>query len=206
MNIPRELQLPDNLETPMRVFLDRGDIQQHEWEMRVFFVKVLNELKPKRTVELGTWKGGMAALLSQATSDKTISLDIDRYGTSGAEPYSHQLEFILTDARILGCAEPIIKNLGGPIDLLFVDDGHCYEDDVSEFKIWQPLVRPGGWICFHDINPLANLGPHGEQQANVQTARFWKELTGNKEEIIANESHRAFRGVIPHGGIGILRV
>lgn len=194
------------MEAALRVFLDRGDIQQHEWELRVFFVKVLNELKPQRTVELGTYKGCMAALLSQATEGKTVSLDIDNYGTSGARPYGRNLEFVFTDARLLGCAEPVIKMLGGPIDLLFIDDGHCYQDDVSEFKVWKPMVRPGGWICFHDINPLANLGPHGEQQANVQTARFWSELTCPKEEIIATESHRAYRGDIPHGGIGILRV
>ena len=200
------LTLPAPLENALNVFVSGPDIQQHEWELRVFFSKVLSELKPARTVELGTYKGCMAALLSLATSDKTVSVDIDHYGTAGAKPYAHNLDFVSGDARMIGCPEAVVKILGGPIDLLFIDDGHCYDDMVSEMKIWPPLVRPGGWVCFHDINPLANLGPHGEQQANVQTARFWKELAGAKEEIIANESHRAFRGVIPHGGIGILRV
>ena len=182
------------------------DIQQHEWELRVFFSKVLAELKPARTVELGTYKGCMAALLSQATTDKTVSLDIQDYGTTEARPYGHNLDFVLADACVPGFPETIVKTLAGPVDLLFIDDGHYYEDVVAEVTLWKPHVRPFGWICFHDINPLADIGPHGVQPAECQTTRFWNELRGDKREIVANENHRVWRGVIPHGGIGIWRV
>jgi len=96
--------------------------------------------------------------------------------------------------------------LGGPIDLLFIDDGHYYEQIMREFELWRPHVRPGGWIVFHDINPLANIGPHGTQPECIQVPRFWKELEGNKEIIIATDEHKAWKGTLPHGGLGILRV
>ena len=99
-----------------------------------------------------------------------------------------------------------MEAIGCPIDLLFIDDGHYYETICKEFELWRPHVRPGGWIVFHDINPLANIGPHGVQPPELQVTRFWKELQGNKQEIIATEEHKAWKGVVPHGGIGILRV
>jgi hypothetical protein len=99
-----------------------------------------------------------------------------------------------------------LKYLSGYIDLLFIDDGHYYETIVKEFELWKPYVRPGGWIVFHDINPLANIGPHGTQPDCIQVPRFWQELNGNKQEIIATEEHKQWKGVIPHGGLGILRV
>jgi hypothetical protein len=96
--------------------------------------------------------------------------------------------------------------LGGPIDLLFIDDGHYYETIVKEFELWKHCVRTGGWIVFHDINPKANIGPHGTQPDCVQVPRFWNELEGDKREIIATEEHKAWKGVVPHGGIGVLRL
>jgi predicted O-methyltransferase YrrM len=202
------LTFADPLETALNAALNGREIQQHEWELREFFSRVLADLKPQRTVELGTYKGWMAMLLSHVTTGQTVSLDIHDYGTQDARSYGHNLALVIANACNPATPQQIVDTnfSGQPIDLLFIDDGHYYEDDVVEFKIWKPMVRPGGWICFHDINPLANIGPHGVQPPECQTARFWQELTGNKEEIIATEKHKIFRGPIPHGGIGILRV
>jgi predicted O-methyltransferase YrrM len=183
-----------------------NEIQQHEWEMRTFLGLVLDELKPERTVELGTYRGWNAALLSLVTSRHTVSIDIKDYGTTASYEHCHQLTNVLADAA--ADSEPaFVKTLlGGPIDLLFIDDGHYYETIVKEFAIWSPLVRPRGWVVFHDINPLANIGPHGVQPDCIQVPRFWNELIGNKQEIIATDEHKQWKGVVPHGGIGILRV
>ncbi len=183
------------------------NIQQHEWEMRTFLAKVLAELKPERTVELGTYKGWTAALLSVVTSRHTVSLDIKDYGTSDAVSHGHQLTTLIADASrdslLPGTVEAI---LGGPIDLLFIDDGHFYDTICDEYAIWRMSVRRGGWIVFHDINPLANIGPHGVQPDCIQVTRFWNELPGNKQEIIATAEHKDWKGTLPHGGIGILKL
>lgn len=181
------------------------NIQQHEWEMREFLSIALEELKPERTVELGTYKGFTGALLSLITSKQTISVDIEDHGVEGARPYGHSLAFVVADATLKGFDTGVVAGLFGPIDLLFIDDGHYYETIVREMELWRPHVRPGGWIVFHDINPLANIGPHGVQPESMQTTRFWQELTGNKQEIIAGPEHSQWKGVIPHGGLGILR-
>jgi len=204
------LQLPPLLEAAIEAFftpehIAANDIQQHEWEMRSLLKLMLDVLKPERTVELGTYKGFTAALLSLATSEKTISLDITDYGTDYAKQYARNLQLFLTDAAIDGVEQVIGNHLGGPIDLLYIDDGHYYETIVKEFALWSPMVRSGGWIVFHDINPLANIGPHGTQPDSIQVPRFWKELNGDKTELIANAQNK-YRGHLPHGGIGILKV
>jgi predicted O-methyltransferase YrrM len=200
--------LPTYLESALTaIFADHNliNIQQHEWEMRTFLAMVLDELKPERTVELGTFRGFTGALLSLVTSKQTISIDIEDHNTYVSRPYGHNLQLILDDAATEACAIKVMESFG-PIDLLFIDDGHYYETICKEMDIWKPYVRPGGWIVFHDINPLANIGPHGTQPDCIQVPRFWQELKGNKQEIIATEEHKAWKGTLPHGGIGILRV
>jgi predicted O-methyltransferase YrrM len=202
--------LPTYLESAVQaIFAEPNliNIQQHEWEMRTFLAMALEELKPERTVELGTYKGFTGALLSLITSKQTLSFDVEDYGIQEAKPYGHHLWYMLADATnpdsVLFAME---HHFLAPIDLLFIDDGHYYETIVKEFDLWKPHVRPGGWIVFHDINPLANIGPHGTQPDCIQVPRFWQELKGNKQDIIATDEHKAFKGTLPHGGLGILRV
>ncbi len=202
-------QFPTYLENALQaIFAEHNliNIQQHEWEMREFMSLVMEELKPERTVELGTYKGFTGALLSQITSKSTLSFDIQDYGIQEAKPYGHNLWYVIADATNQDAVTFAVEHhLQAPIDLLFIDDGHYYETIVKEYELWRPHVRPGGWVCFHDINPLANIGPHGVQPESMQTTRFWQELTGNKQEIIAGPEHSQWKGVIPHGGLGILR-
>ena len=200
--------LPTYLESALTaIFADHNliNIQQHEWEMRTFLAMALEELKPGRTVELGTYKGFTSSLLSLITSRQTVSIDIEDHGADGSRSYGHHRSILLGDATNPDCVTLAIAEIGGPIDLLFIDDGHYYETIVKELELWKPHVRPGGWIVFHDINPLANIGPHGVQPPELQVTRFWNELKGNKQEIIATEEHRQWKGVVPHGGLGILR-
>jgi predicted O-methyltransferase YrrM len=190
--------------TPERIAAN--DIQQHEWELREFLQMASLELKPDRTVELGTYKGWTAAILSWITSRQTISVDIQDWGTSESEAFSHNLSYMVADAATPDCVTQVLVCLGGTIDLLFIDDGHYYETIVKEVELWRPHVRQGGWIVFHDINPLANIGPHGTQPESIQVPRFWKELEGNKQEIIAGPEQAKWKGPLPHGGIGVLKL
>jgi len=82
------------------VFSDANlpNIQQHEWEMRTFLQLVVDELKPARTVELGTYRGFTGALLSQVTSTQTVSIDVQDYGTADAGKFGNCLTYLLDDA------------------------------------------------------------------------------------------------------------
>lgn len=181
-----------------------GRIQQNREELADFLSRVFTRLSPVRTVELGSWKGTTAVLLSFLTSGVTVSLDIQDYGnreeaSSMARNYGNNLWFYLESARDPKTVHHVMKVLDGPIDLLFIDDGHCIEEVTEEYSLWAPMVRKGGWIAFHDINPDANQIAPGVHPSICQAHAFWASLKGNKEEII-------FRGNPPGPGIGILKV
>lgn len=191
-----------DLETALQwAFGAPGRIQQHEWELRLFLDKVVRELKPERTVELGSWRGTTAALLSHVTSGTTISLDIQDYGGKdealrfcGDRPPI----FKLSDGRKKETLVDVIGMLGGQqIDLLFLDDGHRIEEVTEEHALWAPLVRPGGWIVFHDINPDANQCAPGKHPDICQAHAYWASISGNKNEIV-------YHGQPPGPGIGIM--
>lgn len=180
-----------------------GRIQQHEVEFREFIGRVAKELKPRRTVELGTWRGTTAALLSHVTSEIVVSLDIQDYGGKDEAlriAGSTRPTYKLSNARKRETLEDVMRLLEGEqIDLLFIDDGHRIEEVTEEHQLWSPMVRVGGWIVFHDINPDANKDTAGNHPDICQAHEYWKRLIGPKDEII-------FHGTPPGPGIGILKV
>lgn len=179
-----------------------GRIQQNEWELRTFLCKVISELNPRGTIELGSWRGTTAALLAFVTKGKTVSLDIQDYGGKDEALKlceGHDLTFLNLSARRPEIVADVWMAVGGPPDLLFIDDGHRIEEVTEEFDIWSGIMPKGSWIAFHDINPDANKLADGTHPDICMAHEFWAKLEGNKEEII-------FRGTPPGPGIGILRV
>jgi predicted O-methyltransferase YrrM len=65
----------------------------------------------------------------------------------------------LEAARLLYCS----------IDLLHIDGDHTYEAVKSDFAAWEPKVRSGGCIMFHDTISFPN-----------DIGRFFEELKGTK--------------------------
>ena len=54
---------------------------------------------------------------------------------------------------------------GKVIDLIFIDASHEYADVLLDFELSFPLVKPGGWIAFHDVGDSESSGP----------GRVWRE-------------------------------
>ena len=48
-----------------------------------------------------------------------------------------------------------------PIDLLFIDGNHDYEAVFQDFEQWEPLLKVGGTIAFHDVVLGENPDPVG---------------------------------------------
>ncbi len=40
---------------------------------------------------------------------------------------------------------------GGPIDFIYLDTSHEYLHTTREIDTWEPHLRVGGWIVFHDV-------------------------------------------------------
>lgn len=184
---------------PIRLRQVRAEIL--EW------TKVLAAAAPKRSMEIGTYRGGTLYLLCNfsAPDAKIISLDLPRGRFGGGYhwakiplfkcfPRSGQtLRLIRADSHLPETRERIESLLAGDkLDFLFIDGDHTYEGVKRDFEMYSPLVRPGGIVAFHDIA----IHPPAEQ---CEVSKFW-------DEVKLRYPHREFVENPNQGwaGIGIL--
>jgi predicted O-methyltransferase YrrM len=135
---------------------------------------VLN--KPLRIVELGSWVGHSALKMAEACEglvDYEIHC-VDHWNggnaiqRKAADEHDAYREFCRNVGDRLG--KTIIPHRTSttegaadwgsrvpeqqPIDILFIDAGHEYDEVLSDIQRWQPYVRPGGLILGHDYSYL----------------------------------------------------
>ena len=104
-------------------------------------------------LECGVDKGWSAAVLAHAVEQRggrLISLDIRDCSDVIESDCWTFLQVDDTDqARVLREA-PLLKD---GIDLVYIDSLHTVRHVARQLELWYPLVRQGGWIAFHDVDP-----------------------------------------------------
>lgn len=58
---------------------------------------------------------------------------------------------------IVKTSEDAVKGWDKPIDFLFIDGAHDYENVKKDFELWSPYLKSDGIIAFHDANAYAYL-------------------------------------------------
>ena len=127
--------------------IENSGIHEHLTTLNLLTV----EFNLKNILELGTYTGedSTASLLTAAKKigGKVTSIDIDPCIKAKQTIKKLELEdywnFIQSDDLTVEWDEPI--------DHLFIDAKHTYDHLTSELKKFEPFVKPGGWITFHDI-------------------------------------------------------
>lgn len=69
---------------------------------------------------------------------------------------------------------------GRPIDFLFIDGDHTWEGVSADFRLYSPLVRSGGIVAFHDINPSIR-----NEQQNFGVPDFFQLLPAARREVFS---------------------
>ncbi len=111
-------------------------------------------MNAKNVVEIGTstgYSGIWFGMALQKTGGKLTTFEIDpqRAATARANFKRAGMADIIT--VIEGDAHETVKQLKDPIDILFLDaDKEGYVDYLQKLL---PLVRPGGLVIAHNINP-----------------------------------------------------
>jgi len=156
------------LPRPVAVFwvraLRRAQAEHDTWsidvacrpaELRV----LLDTLRDARRVaEIGTAAAWTTCCLTLARPDREVhSWDVEPHPER--ERY---LDLLEPDDRArvhlhdrpggLGPADP------PPVDAVFIDSSHEFDETVATFETWQPAVAPGGIIAFHDWADAAYPG------------------------------------------------
>lgn len=111
-------------------------------------------MNAKNVVEIGTstgYSGIWFGMALQKTGGKltTFEIDAQRAATARANFKRAGMADIIT--LVEGDAHDKVKQLKDPIDILFLDaDKDGYVDYLNKLM---PLIRPGGLIIGHNINP-----------------------------------------------------
>ncbi|MCX7016423.1 MAG: class I SAM-dependent methyltransferase [Candidatus Sumerlaeota bacterium] len=118
-------------------------------------LRVLTEaLGAKQVVEIGTsdgYSGLWFCLALRTTGGKLMTHEIDPQRAALARENFQRAGVGDIATVVEGDAHEKVKDLKGPIDILFLDaDKEGYLDYLNKLL---PLVRPGGLIIAHNINP-----------------------------------------------------
>ena len=172
-------------------------------------LKLVDRIKPRVVLEIGTANGGTLFLFSRVASEDATIISIDlpggRFGggyRKWREPLyrsfallSQKIYLLRGDSHKTETLEQVELVLQGrKVDFLFIDGDHTYEGVKRDFEMYSPLVGQGGMIAFHDIvsGPVKNVGGVPE---------FWRRVKDNhkSEEIVNDWSQRGC-------GIGVVYV
>jgi cephalosporin hydroxylase len=117
-------------------------------------------------LELGTFRGLSATVIANAMSrshpDKTlVTIDIDPEHVKNAEegfrtrevPARERVTFLAADAVVQTAA---FANEGKQFAFAFVDHSHSYAHMLPTCRRLAEIIRPGGFVLFHDYNDLRN--------------------------------------------------
>jgi predicted O-methyltransferase YrrM len=208
--LPKEAKKLFTAETGVDLVLNRfgGFIRpsQVKWEI-TNLAKIVEELKPKNILEIGTSKGGTLFLWARLSSKNAKILSIDLPGGENNWAYPHwkeplyrtfatagqTIELLREDSHQEKTVAAIQKLLAGEkLDFLFIDGDHSYEGVKKDYELYASFVRNGGVIAFHDIAEHPAI-------TGCYVSIFWNEIKNGKQsqEFIENKEQG-------WAGIGVL--
>jgi len=129
-------------------------------------IKCIKKCK-KHIVEIGTYKGGSASLISVYLPKKIklTTIDIFKIPIKGSIPpkgkyptYKQAKKTIEKQGKIKkvniikNTSKKVAKDWKKKIDILFIDGDHRYKGIKEDFKNWEPHLIKKGIVLIHDIN------------------------------------------------------
>ncbi|MEM3563682.1 MAG: class I SAM-dependent methyltransferase [Candidatus Jordarchaeaceae archaeon] len=170
----------------------------------VSLLKLVERLKPRVILEIGTAAGGTLFLFCRASDPKVTIISIDlpggRFG--GGYPkwkiplyksFAKDLQRIYLiranshDSKTLEKVKNFLR--GRRIDFLFIDGDHSYEGVRRDFEMYSLLVRSGGMVALHDIV----VHP---PQTGCEVSKFWNEIkSGYKYVEIVKDWNQKWAGI-----------
>ena len=168
----------------------------------------VRDLCPRVILEIGTANGGTLFMFTRvaATNAMLISIDLPGGDFGGGyptwrAPLYRRFALPEQDIRLMrgdSHNSTIIENLhhilnGQPVDFLFLDGDHTYSGVKQDHESFAPLVRVGGLVAFHDIQPI--------DDGRTEVPRYWREIRDSVRgsEWIGSANQKGY-------GIGIYKV
>ena len=163
-------------------------INQKHYEISLLYQFLLGK-KVKNVLEIGTQGGGTALLwakLVQVRQGHVYCVDQAfqpqmAYSETEFKDRITEIKGDSHNSETIWKVREVIASNGGFIDFLFLDGDHTRAGIKADFEDYSPLVKPGGFIAFHDI-----LDTEHQRKLNCQVCDFWNSIKGkfNHFEII----------------------
>jgi predicted O-methyltransferase YrrM len=141
------------------------DSTSHIWtwtedHCMAYLAEMANSTGAKIVVESGTYMGASAYMMLLGAPAIEL-FAVDPFMVSGTEKATrYYLRKFITDGRcnVLAMrsnegAEKLTPLIGGKVDMAWIDNGHATCDVEYDIDSWYPLLRSGGLICGHDLDP-----------------------------------------------------
>ena len=130
-------------------------------EEREFLYKSARDLASGSVIaEIGSYLGASACFLASGgwgRVSRVYCIDTwenDAMSEGPRKTFDDFLENISMLKNVMvplkGKSIEVVKLLGGPVDLLFLDGDHSYEAVVTDLKTYLPKVKAGGLLILHD--------------------------------------------------------
>jgi predicted O-methyltransferase YrrM len=176
---------------------------QSQYEILELLV-ILNKVKPRFILEIGTADGGTLFLFSRIAFESACIVSIDLPHGSCGNGYprwkipfyksfclpNQKMHLIRGDSHH-SISFDMVKNVLGPemLDFLFLDGDHTYEGIKKDFEMYNPLVKKGGIIAIHDIMPTLKYD-------NYRVSTYWNEIKSKYEYAeIVEDCDQDWRGI-----------
>lgn len=196
MKVFNPIEHPVCLSSPVR-------LAPSAWTGHVpFAMFIVDLLRPRAVVELGTYYGVSYCAFCQAVKELRVDARCYAVDTWKGDPqsgfYGHE---VLADlkahhdplysgfSRLIQStfAEAADHFSDGSIDLLHIDGFHTYEEVSRDYETWLPKMSERGVVLFHDINV---------REGDFGVWKFWEERKREHPHFEFAHSH----------GLGVLAV
>lgn len=165
------------------------------------FMVIASKLPKNATVvEIGSFKGKSTACVGIVSPRSTKIYAIDTFegnnkdfsegvqfvGGSFLDEFKQNMKMIGIWNKIKlqkGYSSEIAKNWNKPIDFLFIDGSHLYEDVKNDFEMFYPWVKEGGVVAIHDVS-----------SGHPGVLKFWNEKVKHELSVYENV-HTLYFGI-----------
>lgn len=178
-------------------------LSQERSEIR-FLMNFIQKYELKTICEIGTYKGGSLFCIAQAAPpDATIlSIDIEypvsrrlahrRFAKNG-----QRIVCIKGDTKDPATFNRAKRALGRQkLDLLFIDGDHAFAGVVNDYARYGSLVKKGGIIAFHDIQPVQEHETNSKAYVG-EVPIFWNAIkrAGFLTEEVIEDPQQSGKGI-----------
>lgn len=139
---------------------------------RLFF-EIAREFKPRRVVELGSWRAIAAAHFAYGNPDaEVITIDIHKDDKFSQQLTIEAANTIPNLTYINKWTWDASEEVGKNIDILFIDAWHRYDYATREKELYFPLLSDEALVICDDITDNGGMFEG--------MIRFWEEMDGAK--------------------------